>query len=156
MTVRGWTAGSRPVSFRAPLVSPQIGVISDPAYVVGTARIGNRRSRTTALPRPVAEPPPMVTIEIGAGLRGQAASGVRVGDRDVGSDIADDTDDAVTDPLGQPVGPGVAGAVGDEQHTRRTETVEFLRHLVEGAVAEHHPAGQRVVRERPHRGQDLG
>ena len=31
MTVRGWTRAARPVSLRASLVSPQIGVISDPA-----------------------------------------------------------------------------------------------------------------------------
>src|SRR2546427_2006174 len=61
MTVCGLTAGSRPVSFRAPLVRPQIGVISDPAYVVGMATIGMGRSSATALPRPVAEPPPTVT-----------------------------------------------------------------------------------------------
>src|SRR5258706_9045926 len=61
MTVCGLTAGSRPVSFRAPLVRPQIGVISDPAYVVGMATIGIGRSSATALPRPVAEPPPTVT-----------------------------------------------------------------------------------------------
>ena len=42
---------------------PQIGVISEPAYVVGMARIGSGDSSAIALPRPVVEPPPIATAQ---------------------------------------------------------------------------------------------
>jgi hypothetical protein len=42
-------------------VTPQIGVISEPAYVVGTATIGSRAVSATAFASPTAEPPPIAT-----------------------------------------------------------------------------------------------
>src|SRR5215472_6452254 len=51
-TTFGNTLRSRPVCLTAPAVIPQIGVISDPAYVVGTATIGNPDSSATALSCP--------------------------------------------------------------------------------------------------------
>ena len=41
MTVRGSTLISRPVFLMPLSVRPQIGVISDPAYVVGMAMTGS-------------------------------------------------------------------------------------------------------------------
>ena len=42
-------------------VSPQMGVASEPEYVVGTARIGSRCSNAMAFASPMVEPPPMAT-----------------------------------------------------------------------------------------------
>ena len=42
-------------------VSPHTGVISEPAYVVGTATTGSPCSSATALPNPMADPPPTAT-----------------------------------------------------------------------------------------------
>ncbi len=61
MTTRGSTRGSDPVVFRSPSVSPQTGVTSDPAYVVGTAMTGRPVVSATALAVPVADPPPMLS-----------------------------------------------------------------------------------------------
>ena len=54
-------ARSRPVRFTPSSVRPQTGVISEPAYVVGTATTGSARSSAIALPSPMAEPPPTAT-----------------------------------------------------------------------------------------------
>ena len=50
-----------PSSFRCASVIPQIDVISDPEYVVGTATSGSPVSRAMALPSPIDEPPPIAT-----------------------------------------------------------------------------------------------
>ena len=42
----------------ADITHPTMSVISDPEYVVGMATRGLWSSRATALPRPIAEPPP--------------------------------------------------------------------------------------------------
>src|SRR5436309_11621887 len=55
------TLGSRPVFFEPPLDNPQMLVISEPEYVVGTARIGKPEVSAIALPRPMVEPPPTTT-----------------------------------------------------------------------------------------------
>jgi hypothetical protein len=60
-TARGNTTGSTPVVFRPASVSPQTGVASLPAYVVGTAMIGSPVIIATALASPVVDPPPTET-----------------------------------------------------------------------------------------------
>jgi len=60
-TLRGNTFGSRPVRLTAPSVRPQTGVISDPAYVVGTATTGIPVSSAMILARPTVDPPPIAT-----------------------------------------------------------------------------------------------
>src|ERR687888_349080 len=57
-TLRGSTFGSRPVRFTPSPVRPHMGVISKPAYVVGTATIGRPVRSATAFARPITEPPP--------------------------------------------------------------------------------------------------
>ena len=58
-----------------------MGVISLPAYVVGTATMGSPASRAMALASPVAEPPPMetstpaVTSRAASRARATAATG---------------------------------------------------------------------------------
>lgn len=58
MTTLGRTLGSVVEVFLPSLVSPMIGVISEPEYVVGMATCGRPVRRATALPRPTALPPP--------------------------------------------------------------------------------------------------
>src|SRR6478736_6757125 len=60
-TARGSTTGSTPVVLRLASVRPQTDVASLPAYVVGTATIGNLVVIATALASPVVEPPPTET-----------------------------------------------------------------------------------------------
>ncbi len=59
---RGRTFESRPVVFFPSLVVPNSVVRSEPEYVVGMAMNGSGRDATSALPSPIAEPPPRVTI----------------------------------------------------------------------------------------------
>ena len=63
ITVRGSTRTSLPVRFKPPSVMPKIGVISEPAYVVGIASIGRPDSSAIALPSPVVDPPPIATAQ---------------------------------------------------------------------------------------------
>ena len=58
MTVRGSTTGSEPLVLRPWSVSPQTSVASDPAYVVGTARMGSASVSATAYAVPTVDPPP--------------------------------------------------------------------------------------------------
>ena len=59
MTHFGSTFGSRPVFFAPPSEMPQMVVISEPEYVVGTASTGSAELSAIALPKPMVEPPPM-------------------------------------------------------------------------------------------------
>ncbi len=74
MTVLGSTRGSRPVRFTPPSVRPHTGVISDPAYVVGTASTGSSASSAQILARPVALPPPMLTTRSARTSRARVAT----------------------------------------------------------------------------------
>ena len=49
------------VGMRIEAWEPQIDVISEPEYVVGTAMIGMPVSSATAFASPIAEPPPIAT-----------------------------------------------------------------------------------------------
>ena len=60
-TVPGASAGSRRVVFTPFSVSPSTGVTSEPAYVVGTATCAIPVRAASALPSPIAEPPPIAT-----------------------------------------------------------------------------------------------
>ena len=61
MTDFGLTTKSFPVFFTPFSVIPQIGVISDPAYVVGIATIGREVFKAIAFARPMEDPPPTGT-----------------------------------------------------------------------------------------------
>src|SRR3954468_13584810 len=61
MTAFGSTRGSRPVFLAPPSLKPQIVVISEPEYVVGTATTGRPDVSAIALPNPIVEPPPTAT-----------------------------------------------------------------------------------------------
>jgi hypothetical protein len=63
MITRGATFPARPVVLKLLSVMPQTGVASEPAYVVGIARMGTSSVSATALANPTAEAPPTVTIQ---------------------------------------------------------------------------------------------
>lgn len=63
MTVPGKIFGSLLVVLRPSCVSPRIGVISLPAYVVGIQICGRPVLILIALPSPMVEPPPILTTQ---------------------------------------------------------------------------------------------
>src|SRR5690349_12957008 len=117
MTHFGRTFGSRPVFFAPPSEMPQMVVISEPEYVVGTATTGSAELSAIALPKPMVEPPPTAMQ--------QSAS--------TDFAIARAAPTAATRahhacPAGR----------GDQQRAPRAEPLDFRGKLADAVGAEHH------------------
>ena len=125
-TLRGRTRGSRPVRFWPPSVSPHTGVISEPAYVVGTAMTGRPCSSAIALPSPTADPPPTATQPSAPSSRGEVPGPGGDLDRNVHAGFGEDPGGAVAEGLGDQL-PGVLLLRGAQhQHPGEPQAGDLL------------------------------
>src|SRR5437667_9844691 len=140
------TLGSRPVFFAPPSDSPQMLVISEPEYVVGTARIGRPEVSAMALPKPMVEPPPTTTqqsalMESASSLASFAAStGVCI--------TALSNTPANVQRARNLANHLSAAGRRHQQYPPRAKPLDFRRKIPDAADAEHHPRRQPVVDER--------
>ena len=148
MTTLGRTCRSRPVVFNRFAVIPQIGVISDPAYVVGTARIGRCVSLAIAFAVPIADPPPTSHDGVGPGCAGRVNRPRRDLRRNVHDDLVEPTDEQRCQQVGQLL-PGLRCRVRDQQWPGQRQPVQLGGELPSPAGTEHHSRTGNVVHE-PH------
>jgi hypothetical protein len=121
-------------------------VISDPAYVVGTATIGSSCSSATALASPIVDPPPMASSASAFVSRARAH---RL-DRDMHrGDVAGGREQ-----LPEPAlrfRPESSAGRRDHQDTAITGAGDLVGQAIERLRGENHATRRLFVNERPHR-----
>ena len=130
-------------------MSLKIGVISEPAYVVGTARIGSTDSSAIALPSPIVDPPPIATQQSASSppaiSRAACATSIGTHDRlraDAGRTLARDRFHTLGERplLGR----------GQDQRAAGAERRQLVRQPVERAPFEYHAGRGALIDEAIH------